>query len=316
MEMRRFLERLAGFLALQALLAAPLVYAIVRRPPVGYLAASRRKHERLERLAPPRILFVGGSATAFGVDSPRIEQALGRPVVNLGLFQPLGLDLMLNEVEGEVRSGDIVVVSPEFSLLFTPPSGDARRRFVEANPAALFWLPPREARQFIDRAHKPLGAMARRAISRLLRGEDAAPEEFPPYSLDSFNEQGDVIAHHAMASSPQGGKRYTLGPPDDPFFRLQRERLNRFHRICVSRGARAFYSYPAVTREAAEAQRAALDEVVAELERSLEMPRLHPAGVMIFPSALFFDSAEHLGLEGKTRRTDLLLKALLPLAGR
>jgi len=237
-------------------------------------------------------------------------------VVNLGLFLPLGLDLMLNEVKGEVRSGDIVVVSPEFSLFFTPPSVDARRRLVEVNPAALFWLPPKEARQFIDQAHKPLGAMARREIARLLRGQDAVPGDLPPYSLDSFNEQGDVVAHHTMASSRQETKRYVLGPPDDPGFRLQVERLNRFHRLCVSRGARAFYSYPAVTREAAEAQRAAFDPVVAELERSLEMPRLHDAGLMIFPASLFFDSAEHLNLEGKERRSGLLLERLRPLVER
>jgi hypothetical protein len=316
MEMRRFVGRLAGFVAVQALLAGPLVYAIVHRPPGSYLAASRRKHERLERLAPPRIVFVGGSATAFGIDSPRIEQALRRPVVNLGLFLPLGLDLMLNEMAGEVRSGDIVVVSPEFSLFFNSPSVDARRRLVEVNPAALFWLPPREARQFIDRAHKPLGTMARREIARLLRGEKAVSEEFPPYSLDSFNEQGDVVAHHTMASSQLERKRYHLGPPDDPGFRLQVERLNRFHRVCVSKGARAFYSYPAVTREAAEVQRASFDAIVAELERSLEMPRLHDAGVMIFPASLFFDSTEHLGLEGKMRRSDILLERLRPLVGR
>jgi hypothetical protein len=94
------------------------------------------------------------------------------------------------------------------------------------------------------------------------------------------------------------------------------ERLNRFHRLCVSRGARAFYSYPAVTRDAAEAQRAAFDAVVAELERSLEMPRLHDAGLMIFPTELFFDSAEHLGLEGKTLRSKLLLERLRPIVGR
>ncbi|HLY73575.1 MAG TPA: hypothetical protein VKU80_05605, partial [Planctomycetota bacterium] len=307
--MRRFLGKLGGFFAVQGVLAALLAVSILRLPPSqDYLAASVRKHERLDRLPSPRIVFVGGSATAFGIDSPRIQQALARPVVNMGLYQPLGLDFILSEVEDALRPGDVVIVSPEYSMLFAPSSTDPLRQVVEKNPRAIRWLPPVLARQIIDQLHKPLGALVRRAIRESILGREQGPDAYPPYSLDSFNEEGDVVAHHRMPASAVS-PRCTLGPPDQPAFRERLERLNRFHRKCVSRGITDYYSYPAAMRESVQTQRALFDSVIGELERRLEMPRLHGAEEMLFPAALFFDSPEHLRLEGKVRRTDLLLQA-------
>ncbi len=317
MDLRRFLGRLAGFFALQAGIAAFIAWPMLHLPPSqSFLAMCAVKHERLGRIASPRIVFVGGSATAFGIDSPRLERELGRPVVNMGLYQPLGLDFILNEVEGSLRAGDLVVVSPEYSMLFEPPSADALRQVVELYPAALCWLPPDQARRMIDRAHKPLGVRARRAIQEGLLGREREEDAAAPYSRGSFNEHGDVVAHHALPARAIASDGYVLGAPDHPAFRRNLERLNRFHRVCVARGVVDVYSYPAALRESVETQRAVFDAVLGELERSLDMPRLHGAGEMVFPLSLFFDSKEHLTLEGKTRRTDILLRCLAPRLGR
>lgn len=297
--MRSFLLRLAGFLALQAAMAAPL---LLRRPADdGFLAASVRKHERLERLSSPRVVLVGGSATAFGVDSPSIEGTLGIPVVNMGLYFPLGVEFMLREVEGKLRAGDVVVVSMEDALLFQEASPDALRQLVAANPRALRWLEPAEARRQIDRLHKRLGA----SLKGALRGEHAPAS--PPYSLGSFNDRGDIVAHEVMSARPVDRSPYPLGPRDHPALRKNLERLNRFHRSCESRGVRAFYSYPAVMKEAL---RPDFDALRRALEEDLKMPKLHGSVEMQFPAELFFDSKEHLTREGKGRRTQLLVRAL------
>jgi hypothetical protein len=311
MDLRRFLGRLAGFFALQACIAALLAWPMLHEPPSrNFLAADLDKHDRLARLSSPRIVFVGGSATAFGIDSPRLERALGRPVVNMGLYQPLGLEFMLNEVEGALRPGDLVVVSPEYSLLFDHPSADALRQLVELNPAALRWLPTAQARGMIDRVHKPLGVRARRAIQEGFLGFEREEDPFPPYSRDSFNEYGDVVAHAALRARPIVVDRYFLGSVDLPVFRRNLERLNRFHQACLARGVRDLYSYPAAVQGSVELQRADFDAVIGEIERVLDMPRLHGAAEMIFPASLFFDSKEHLTLEGKTRRTDILIRCM------
>ena len=82
MAMRRFLTRLAVFAALQLTVAAVVVtaYEVDR---TSYFAAVIDKHERLDVTPAGRILFVGGSSVTFGVDSPRVRQAVGRPAINL-----------------------------------------------------------------------------------------------------------------------------------------------------------------------------------------------------------------------------------------
>lgn len=309
--MRRFLVRLAGFFALQAVLAVPVGIRMARQPAYdSYLRASVPKHERLERLPSPRIVFIGGSATAFGVDSVRIEQALGMPVVNMGLYLPLGLEFMLNEVRGGLRAGDVVVVSPEYSLLFLDGSPDALRQMVAVQPRALGWLGAAPLRRTLDQIHKPLGASAKRAIVEFFRGPEPVAAAAPPYTLDSFNEQGDVVAHHGMRGRDIGAAPNVRGRPGEARFRKNLERLDGFDRECRDRGIRCYYSYPPAVREGVEAEGALFDAVVRSLETDLAMPKLHGAREMIFPASLFFDSNEHLSFEGKERRTGLLIDAL------
>jgi hypothetical protein len=309
--MRPFVLRLTGFFALQAVFALPLGLRMLHQPAYdGYLTASVRKHERLERLAAPRIVFVGGSATAFGVDSPRVERELGRPVVNMGLYFPLGLEFMLNEVREDLRPGDVVVISPEYPLLFFDASADSLKQLLAVHPRALRWLGPGQVRSYLDQVHKPLGASARRALVEWLRGPEPAAPSRPPYSLDSFNDQGDVVAHHGMQGREIGRNPNVPGTPDDPRFRGHLERLRRFDRECRSRGISCFLSYPAVVQEGLEGRRAAFDAVTRSLEEDLPMAKLHGPEEMIFPAALFFDTEEHLSYEGKERRTRVLIDAL------
>lgn len=64
-----------------------------------------------------RLLIVGGSGTHFGVDTQQIEQELDIPVFNMGLHAGLGLNAILATVLDEIRSGDIVLLIPEYDLI-------------------------------------------------------------------------------------------------------------------------------------------------------------------------------------------------------
>ena len=70
-----------------------------------------------------RLLIVGGSGTHFGVDAVQIEEELGLPVFNIGLHAGLGLNALLASVSGEIRSGDIVLLIPEYGIITTDGTG-------------------------------------------------------------------------------------------------------------------------------------------------------------------------------------------------
>ena len=74
--MRKFLTNLAYFGVVQVLIAAIVIAIYVHCRPLGqhYLAAAIDKQENLKFEASPRIVFVGGSNLAFGLDSDEIAK--------------------------------------------------------------------------------------------------------------------------------------------------------------------------------------------------------------------------------------------------
>ena len=84
----------------------------------NYLAAVLEKDRIIRNAESPKIILVGGSNLAFGIDSKMMQDALRMPVVNMGLYAKLGLKYMLAQVRPYIRKGDIVVVVPEYDLFY------------------------------------------------------------------------------------------------------------------------------------------------------------------------------------------------------
>ena len=114
--MKIFLLKLAIYLGVLAAFLGAVFSGYSKRfpPEKSFYMASYDKHRRLETLPSPRIIFIGGSSMAFGMDSGYVGQQLGFHPVNMGLNHGVGLAFMLQEVEPFVRAGDIIVVAPEY----------------------------------------------------------------------------------------------------------------------------------------------------------------------------------------------------------
>ena len=110
--------KLAGSVAKAFAIVGLVVLVIFVLPtPSDYLAAFADKNRMLEEKPGARAILIGGSGMAFGVDSRKISDALGMPVVNTGLHAGVGLAFMLEHVRPFVRRGDIVVLVPEYAIV-------------------------------------------------------------------------------------------------------------------------------------------------------------------------------------------------------
>src|SRR5512134_3334134 len=114
----------AKLLGRVALLAALVLgsMAFLYFGPVPYkhqLAMLIDKRVMLDATPAPRVILVGGSNLMFGVDSALLEQSLGVPVVNMGIFGGLGLLAPLDVILPHVQPADTVVLVPEYTMLFT-----------------------------------------------------------------------------------------------------------------------------------------------------------------------------------------------------
>lgn len=75
-----------------------------------YCAALIDKVERLKSIEEPKIVLLGNSNIAFGIDSAMIEEELGMPVVNMGLHGNLGNMFHEEMARINVTEGDIYVL--------------------------------------------------------------------------------------------------------------------------------------------------------------------------------------------------------------
>ncbi|WP_297845389.1 hypothetical protein [Pseudomonas sp.] len=103
----------------------------------------------------PKLVIVGGSAAMFGIDSPSLERALGRPVVNLGVNAGILSPYLQHYARQAIAPGDWVLLPVEYPLFQGRYSINAQ--FIEywwSNPgfrhmdislvqlAQLLWLTP------------------------------------------------------------------------------------------------------------------------------------------------------------------------------
>lgn len=64
----------------------------------------------------PKLLIVGGSAAMFGLDSGALEQALGRPVVNLGVNAGILAPYIQSYARQVIKPGDWVLMPVEYPM--------------------------------------------------------------------------------------------------------------------------------------------------------------------------------------------------------
>jgi hypothetical protein len=100
------------------LIFATLLVGVMCLPPrparTSYLASAIDKVKMLKTVPGPRLILIGGSNLAFGIDSAYLQNRLQMPVINMGVHIAFGLRYMLNQARPYLRSGDIVVIVPEY----------------------------------------------------------------------------------------------------------------------------------------------------------------------------------------------------------
>ncbi len=309
--MRTFLKKLAVFVAIQVAIIAAVLWSYRRQypPSQNFLASDIDKQSLIRTQASPRLIFIGGSSMAFGVNSARVAEACGRRPVNMGLHAALGLKYMLAEVEPSLREGDWVIVAPEYQQ-FSKLSGNTEflvNMFEIAPSHGRFFTREQWTAIFDEGFLKRFGKEARAVLKRPARFFDRGTigKTRPYYRRDGFNANGDVVAHLDVKSPKMSEKEFRLRH-DEKSVRETVEVLNRFAEIVKQRGAHVWFSHAPLPQTVFEQNRRAVDELEATLAREVRIPQLDRAEELVFPYDHFFDTWYHLARPGVEKRTELL----------
>ena len=154
----------------------------------------------------PRLIVVGGSAAAFGVDSALLAQELpDYQPVNFGLYAALGTRVMLDLSVDQLQAGDIVIVMPEQQRQTLSDSINAETlwRAVDGDFTALRCLHLRDFDEM-------LGQFPRFAGSKFCYFVQGAPDPDGIYRRDSFNAAGDIASPLCAANTMPDGYDPTM----------------------------------------------------------------------------------------------------------
>lgn len=300
--MRRFVFEVLAFLLLQlSLLAA--VWWQCPRDPEHYAAAAIDKRHRITEAGSPRLIVVGGSSVSFGIDSRVIAQR-GWVPVNMGHNVGLGLSFMLAQVEAHLRTGDVVVVAPEYSLLWRGPADASLVTLLEHDPSSVRYLDGPACGRIVEGGFRWLGDKLRCA----LEGRTTDPEIF--YSRRSFDETGDFVLHRGQPRRPH--EPLPMGWPAEPSADFGRalERLETFADRCDDTGARCVFAFAPLRQDHFDAHAEEIARLRQRLGEGMRLPVVLEPNESVYPGAQFYDAGEHLVEEAAAARTRALLDAL------
>ncbi len=276
----------------------------------NYLAAVLEKERIIRGAESPKIVLVGGSNLAFGIDSRMIEDSLGMSVVNMGLYAKLGLKYMLAQVRPYIRQGDVVLVVPEYDQFF----GD----FADGDntlSTALLYAPNDRIGDFIrsysivDVVLRPRVENVRRSFLRGLATAVGKEDQFfppdtnPVYNRRSFNEYGDVVSH--LGKKGLNPDSIYVGPlPSMGSFNGETlDQLNEIADEAALQRAHSYFLFPSYHDGAYAINAEAIDELTRRLSTGMRIPILGNASDFAYPKNYFFDTRFHLNEEGRRVRT-------------
>ena len=300
-----------GLLALAVILTGTLASQYdVKKVDNDYIAAVLEKDRLIRNTPSPKIILVGGSNLAFGIDSHMMEDSLHINVVNMGLYAKLGLRYMLAQVNPYIRKGDIVLVVPEYDQFF----GNFANGDNTLNTALLYAPDDRigdfiKSYSIVDVVLRPRAENARRAFLHAAAAAVGREEQFyppdtnPVYTRKSFNDRGDMIGHlNRKGMNPDSIFVRSL-PPLKDFNEKTIDDLNRTVEVANRSGAKTYFMFPSYMQRAYALSDKSIDSLRAKIRQKSKMPFLGTAEDFVYPDSLFFDTRFHLTGAGREIRT-------------
>lgn len=285
----------------------------------NYLAADIDKRARLEKTSGDdgRLIFIGGSNLAFGLDSELIEKEFDEPVINMGLHAGLGLKFMVNEVKPNIRAKDKVIIIPEYkhfygdwflggsTILLLCKFDHSALKFVTFQQ----WLHLAQgtALTFIRKLFKS----SIKSIYYSLTGVNGQNNNGQNniYYRKAFNQYGDVISHLGIDKSPDKNKDL-YSDNKDAFNYSVVHFLNKFKEFVEKRNASVYFMYPPLPRYIYEKNESLIRDFQVKLRESLNIRILGKPTDFIFKNDYFFDTIYHLDTKGRNIRTKKVLDNL------
>lgn len=273
----------------------------------NYQASLIDKLNRLDSLNEPKIILIGDSNLAFGMDSGKLEQELGMPVVNMGLHGGMGNAFLEHLATVNLRSGDLVVVCHAHF----EDNGEMEDKALgwitlDKNPTAAKAFQPSDYAQMLTSYPSVLKKSAVLWLTRQGNRDSGGC-----YSRNAFNKYGDVVVRpesvKLSAEEIFSKKEIPVPAVNDTCT----DRLNALYKTAKERGASMVVAgFPVAYGKYSSYDKSDFAAFREQLGNKLDCEIISDYADYFYPYEYFYDTEYHLTNEGSAVRTAQLVKDL------
>ncbi len=261
-------------------------------------------HTRIKETKNRKIVIIGGSNVAFGIDVTQLEKDLpGYTVCPFGLYAAVGTSAMLSLSEKYINEGDIVVLAIE-------PSSDTFSSYFGAN--AFLKCAESDKSLLTDLSQKQkeavVGSYYDYLCERLaIKKSGIFPKAERVYSASSFDENCNMTFLRAGNNMALG---FDSGALVD-FSKVKVEKaladqINEYIKNAAKKGANVYISFSPVNREAVVGDDSGIELFYDEISSKLDAKIISNPNNYIYDSCWFYDNNFHLNTDGAKIRSHQL----------
>lgn len=284
----------------------------------SYYAQLPAMYQRLQEAGGKKIILVGGSNVAFGVDTALLYQLLSQygcdyTICPFGLYAAVGTSAMLELSKDALREGDIVIlaIEPSSETMSTYFGATAFWKCAESTPQLLTKVNKTQASALVGNY---LGYLQER-YSIFVSGN--LPKTDGVYAKASFDESCNMIYDRAGNAMALGYD--TATPVDLAAVSIEATFAEQVREYCAyadSVGAQVWFSFSPVNRSAlVDGSEAAVNAWFTLCNETFPCPVISNPNDYILDAGWFYDNNFHLNSNGAKLRTYLLTQDILTQLG-
>ena len=274
-----------------------------------YTASLLDKVERIKSIEEPKLVLIGNSNLAFGIDSQQLEEAIGMPVVNMGLHGGLGNAFHEEMATLNVTPGDIYIICHTSYSDEGIPSDPSLLWITIENHKELW---PLLRTEDIPGLVNAFPDYLKKCATRWGDGDKNKTPNFEYYNRSVFNLYGDVSKsreNYQLSEDELNNIQTNIKPEIN---NICIDRLNKLNEYLSSNGATMLVAgYPILVSDQADPDFANyIESFEQNLQESLDCRVISEYKDYFYTMPYFFDTTYHLNDEGVRLRTEQLIADL------
>lgn len=271
-----------------------------------FAAAIIDKQEILRSTKSPKVVVIGGSSVAYGIDTELMSDSLGIPVINMSFQYFLGSDFLFKQLLASLNTGDKVIASFEYIVT---KEGNKKEQLRAASyyPEAFSWITFDSFPQYISSWLRFRIELFRKIILRLYDRTPFNPsvsDKESTFFRGAINDHGDLVSH---LNNDLVSYEMCNTTKDSAFYPVI-ENVSYYTNSLKEKGVEVFYTFPPYDEASFTSDKPLVDSVLVQFKKYPNIRLLDSPYNTIYPYDHFQDMCYHLNALGRKKRTLQLIQ--------